>query len=68
MSEAMIEMRYQMRKFTERVQMKIAWSLPHWLVRWATIHCVAHATTGKYGDTVVPELTAMEAVGRWDDD
>lgn len=40
--------------------------LPRWLVRWATIRLIAHATVGKYGRTIVPELSAMEALKRWD--
>jgi len=27
---------------------------------------MAHATTGEYGSTVVPELTAMDALKRWE--
>lgn len=43
----------------------IAWRLPKELVLWAYTRVVAHATTGEYGDTVVPDITAMEALDRW---
>lgn len=50
----------------EKVQMWIAWRLPRWLVKWAAVRLVAEATTGKYGTTIVPELTAMDALKRWE--
>jgi hypothetical protein len=43
----------------------LAFKLPRRLVLWSTIRLGAHATTGKYGATVVPELGFMEAVDRW---
>jgi len=51
----------------ERLQMWIAWRLPRWLVKWATVRLCGHATTGRYSSTVVPELTTMEALRRWDE-
>ena len=44
----------------------LAWRLPRELVKWATIRLVAHATQGVWSNTVVPELTAMDAIERWD--
>jgi hypothetical protein len=44
----------------------LAWRLPRRLVMWCAIRLIAHATQGRYGDTVVPELTAMDALQRWD--
>lgn len=49
----------------EKIQMWIAWKLPHWLVKWAAVRLMAHATTGVYGSTIVPELTAVDALKRW---
>lgn len=49
----------------ERVAMAIAWMLPKRLVYWAAVRLFSHATTGRYGHTVVPELTATEALRRW---
>lgn len=49
----------------DKLQMHIAWLLPKQLVKWCFVRVTAHATTGKYGDTVVPELTAMDALSRW---
>lgn len=44
----------------------IAWKLPKKLVMWSYIRVGAHATTGQYENTVVPELGMMEALDRWD--
>ena len=44
---------------------RIACFMPRWLVYWCAVRLIAYATTGKYSDTVVPELTAMDALARW---
>ena len=49
-----------------RLKMWITWKLPRWLVMWASIRLMAHATAGPYSETVVPELTVTEALRRWD--
>lgn len=49
----------------ERLEMAVAWRLPRWLVYWAAIRLIAYGTTGRYGATVVPELSAMDALKRW---
>lgn len=50
----------------EKLAFKIAWLLPKWLVYYASIRLIAHATMGDYGTTVVPELKAMDALDRWE--
>lgn len=45
---------------------KLAWLAPRRLAYWCAIRVVASATTGRYGDTVVPELKAMDAIQRWE--
>ena len=42
--------------------------IPKRIKMWAYIDVVAYATTGKYGNTVVPELSAMEALNRFTKD
>jgi len=54
-----------MRVFKEKLQMWIAWKLPHWLVKWAAVRLMAHATQGEHSGVIVPELTAMDALKRW---
>ena len=51
---------------TEKLQMWVAWKLPKWLVKWAAVRLISHATTGQYGKQLVPALGAMEALKRWD--
>lgn len=53
-------------KMTDRIYMAIAWRLPRKLAMWVFIRVAAHATTGKYSSTIVPELTAMDALQRWE--
>ena len=49
----------------EKIWMEIAWILPKRLVYWCSVRLMANATVGKYSNTVVPELKAMEALERW---
>lgn len=49
----------------EKLLMKIAWMLPHELVKWCAVRVISSATAGEYSNQVVPELTAMEALQRW---
>ena len=50
----------------DKIQMWIAWRLPKWLVKWAAVRLIAHATAGEYSTTIVPELRVMDALKRWD--
>jgi hypothetical protein len=61
------DLRYELGKRFEALIRAIVWRLPRRLVMWSYIRVGAHATTGKYGNTVVPEITMMEALKRWDD-
>lgn len=55
---------------SERNRVRLAlWAaglLPHWLVMWASIRLISHATTGKYGDTDPGKLSVMDALKRWE--
>jgi len=53
-------------RIKERVPVKIAWLLPRSIVYFAAIRVAAAATTGKWSNQIVPELTAMDALQRWD--
>jgi len=61
------ETRYQAAKRWERFLMFIAWKLPKVLVKWCYVRVAAHATQGKYGSTIVPEISMMDALKRWDE-
>jgi hypothetical protein len=45
--------------------MNLAWWLPRSLCYWAAIRVFAHATTGKWSDTVATDITVGEALQRW---
>ena len=61
-------MNYNVEKFKENFWHLFAKKLPKKLIYFAAIHLGAKVTTGKFWNTVVPELTFMDAVKRyWDD-
>lgn len=64
----MAEFRYGAGKRADKALRWIVWRLPRRVVMWSTIRVIAHATTGPYSNQVVPELGAMEALRRWDED
>ncbi len=42
--------------------------LPIKLVYFCFMHVMAYSTTGEYSNTVVPELTGMDAIKRYGND
>ena len=50
----------------ERFWIWLSWKSPRRFIYWATIRLAAHATTGKFSDTIVPELTVIDALTRWE--
>ncbi|KKN01841.1 hypothetical protein LCGC14_1123770 [marine sediment metagenome] len=50
----------------EKLTIEIAWLMPRRLVYWCAIRLGAHATTGKYSNTVTPDLLFMDGLRRWD--
>ena len=57
---------WRLRRLGERAALGVAFRLPGWLVYWATIRCVANATSGRYGSQDPTVLPAMQAIGRWE--
>ena len=51
----------------QRLPYWVAARMPKWLVHHCAIRLIAHATGSKYPTQVVPELTAMDALQRWED-
>jgi len=62
-----IYVEYELHKRVEKLWMWIAWHLPKVLVKWASVRLMSHATVGEYSNQVVPELTAIDALKRWED-
>jgi hypothetical protein len=56
---------YYIRKLSDKFWLWLVWKLPKPLVMWSTVRVVAHATSGEYGDTSAPDITAMDALKRW---
>lgn len=56
---------WNFRRPLERLKLAFVWMLPRSLVYWCAIRLIAHATQGKWGNQIVPELSAMDALGRW---
>lgn len=50
----------------ERIWQWAARHLPRKLIYWAAIILIAEATQGKYSQQIVPDLTAMDALKRWE--
>lgn len=50
----------------DKIQMWVAWKMPRWLVKWCSVRLMAHATQGKWSTQIVPDLTAMDALDRWE--
>ncbi len=55
----------RVRRLREKLLMWIAWHLPRDLVMWCYVRVGAHATTGKFGGEIVPEVRMMDALQRW---
>ncbi len=49
----------------EKFWMWIVWKMPSKVIYWASIRLIAFATTGMYSKTIVPDLTAMDALKRY---
>lgn len=57
--------RERLHRLGEATAIKVAGALPHSVAKWAFIRVTVHATTGRWSNQVVPDLTAMEALQRW---
>ena len=51
---------------SSRFWVKLAWLLPESLVYFVSIRLLANATQGKYSNQNVSNLTAMDALKRWE--
>ena len=57
-----------MGKWEEKFFVWLAAVVPEQLCYCCCVRVVAETTSGKYSDTVVPELTAVEALKRYGND
>lgn len=59
-------MRLKLTCLRAKLARSIAFHLPRRVAYWATVRVGAHATTGKWAQQVVPELTVADALRRWE--
>ena len=59
------ELKYHINRKVEHITIWIAHRLPKKLKMRVYFDVLAHATTGKYGKTVVTDITAMNAADRY---
>ena len=52
----------------EKTWLWLAYRLPRPLVMWASVRLICNATSGQHSNQIVPELTAMDALKRWEYD
>jgi hypothetical protein len=57
---------YLFAKRKEKIASVIAYRLPRRIVYWCAIRLMVEATTGEYSSQIVPDLTAMDALKRWE--
>lgn len=50
----------------DRIYQYLAWKMPKGLVKWCSVRLIANATMGKYSSIIVSDLTAMDALQRWE--
>ena len=58
-------MRERENNLKNKITFWLAWKLPRRLVCQCAYRVLAHATSGKYENTGVPRLTAIDAITRW---
>ena len=54
-----------LRSVPDKIARAVVWRLPRRLVYWSAIRVAASATTGRYSDQIVPDLTVVDALDRW---
>jgi hypothetical protein len=60
--------KYHFQKFFTDLMFTIAKIMPKTFVLYCALYVMAHSTSGKYSNTVVPELSGMDAIKRFSHD
>lgn len=67
MKTSLLEAKYwYIQRPAHKLLLWFVWKLPKTLVMWCAVRVGANATTGKYSNQIVPELSFMDALERWD--
>ena len=59
------DFKYEYSKAKEKFFQSLAHNLPKRIIYFASIKLIAETTSGEWSNTVVPELTAMDAIQRY---
>ena len=60
-------LRMDFRVWREKLQLKTAWAMPHWLVYWVAIRRVADGSNSpKYRRTDAGKLRALDMLKSWE--
>lgn len=62
----MIMWKYEISKRADKSLIWVAYRLPKRLVMWCAIRVINNACLGEHGNQIVGDLSAMEAMKRWD--
>ena len=60
------EIKCRVSRGAEKALIWAVWKLPRRLVMWCAVRVISHATAGQWSSQNVPELTAMDALKRWE--
>ena len=60
-------LRYSMHTWPDKFGCWTAHRMPRWLVKRCAVRLGVHAITGPHSKTVVPDLTYLDALKRWDE-
>ncbi len=64
MKSLRFELRYQLHRRNEKLQMFIAWHTPRWLVRWVVVRAFAQATMTPPGSQMHPDEVGYSMVAK----
>jgi hypothetical protein len=60
-----LDLRYKAIRLREKMAMRIVWALPNWVIKWAVVRALAHATMGEWGMEHPGAVTAFQVMDRW---
>lgn len=58
--------KHEINRTLEKLFIKLIWRLPNKIVYWCAIRVGANATTGKFSNQIVPDLSFLDALQRWE--
>lgn len=58
--------KHEINRNLEQLFIKFIWRLPNKIAYWCAIRVGVNATTGKYSNQIVPDLSFMDALQRWE--